>query len=192
MLRCKGLSYTTQPPRRIEIFKDIDFKIEKGENTVIYGDNGAGKSTLVKLLTGVISPTAGEVKTENSAVAVFEDVEEQILFSTVKEEMEVTGKFKLSPVLKMLQLDRLRDRSTLELSFTQKARLGFYTAWQTGKHFMLVDSPVNDEGLNRCISSIVRSSSRTVILFLPSLEKRQFTQNWKKMKIKNQRLSVEN
>ena len=41
--------------------KPIDLAFEPGEIHAIVGENGAGKSTLIKLLTGVIPRTSGEV-----------------------------------------------------------------------------------------------------------------------------------
>lgn len=45
----------------IEAVKGISFDIEKGELIGFIGPNGAGKSTTLKMLTGVLYPTAGEV-----------------------------------------------------------------------------------------------------------------------------------
>ena len=42
--------------------KDISFAIEEGEIIGLLGANGAGKSTTIKMLTGVLFPTAGEVE----------------------------------------------------------------------------------------------------------------------------------
>ena len=48
--------------RTIEAIKGLDLAIERGEALGIVGPNGAGKSTLVKLVCGVLVPTAGEVR----------------------------------------------------------------------------------------------------------------------------------
>jgi ABC-2 type transport system ATP-binding protein len=41
---------------------DVDLSIEAGEAVAYVGPNGAGKSTTIKLLTGIIQPTSGEVR----------------------------------------------------------------------------------------------------------------------------------
>ncbi|WP_394870898.1 ABC transporter ATP-binding protein [Clostridium butyricum] len=42
---------------------NIDFTVKEGEILGILGRNGAGKSTLLKIITGVLQPTSGSVKT---------------------------------------------------------------------------------------------------------------------------------
>ena len=41
--------------------KGVNFEISRGEVTTLFGENGAGKSTLRKILSGVITPTSGEI-----------------------------------------------------------------------------------------------------------------------------------
>ena len=41
--------------------RDIDFAVGRNEIVGLIGDNGAGKSTLIKIVTGVLTPTAGRV-----------------------------------------------------------------------------------------------------------------------------------
>ncbi len=43
----------------IEVYKNIDFEIIRGEKAVLAGENGAGKSTLLKILAGVIDTDKG-------------------------------------------------------------------------------------------------------------------------------------
>jgi len=47
--------------RLVEAVKDISFSIEPGEIVGFLGPNGAGKTTAMKMLTGLIHPTGGEV-----------------------------------------------------------------------------------------------------------------------------------
>ena len=45
-----------------EAVKGVSFAIGEGEAVGLIGENGAGKSTTVKMLTGILVPSAGEVK----------------------------------------------------------------------------------------------------------------------------------
>lgn len=45
-----------------EAVKNISFSIEKGEMVGYIGPNGAGKSTTIKMLTGILVPSAGDVR----------------------------------------------------------------------------------------------------------------------------------
>lgn len=46
--------------------------MKKGETVGIIGTNGAGKSTLLKIVTGVLSPTAGNIQIEGKVSALLE------------------------------------------------------------------------------------------------------------------------
>lgn len=52
--------------------RDISFQVEKGEMLGIIGKNGAGKSTLLKIITGVLTPTSGEIKINGKVSALLE------------------------------------------------------------------------------------------------------------------------
>ena len=45
----------------IHALKGVNFDIHRGQVTTLFGENGAGKSTLMKILSGVVQPTSGEV-----------------------------------------------------------------------------------------------------------------------------------
>jgi heme exporter protein A len=47
---------------RRTIFTGIDFSVGHGETLLVAGRNGSGKSTLVKILCGLLTPTAGKVE----------------------------------------------------------------------------------------------------------------------------------
>ncbi len=48
--------------RVVEAVRGISFRVERGELLGYLGPNGAGKSTTVKMLTGILVPTAGHVR----------------------------------------------------------------------------------------------------------------------------------
>ena len=49
---------------------DVSFQIARGSAHALLGENGAGKSTLVKLLAGLITPTAGHFRLAGEEVAL--------------------------------------------------------------------------------------------------------------------------
>ena len=62
-----------RPPRRqVSVLENISFTVRPGESLGIIGENGAGKSTLLKLITGVLTPSAGTVSTQGSVGALLE------------------------------------------------------------------------------------------------------------------------
>ena len=61
-----------EPRQGAEVLSDVDLEIRRGESLGVIGQNGAGKSTLLKILTGVIEPTRGTVKTRAKTAALLE------------------------------------------------------------------------------------------------------------------------
>ena len=55
----KNLFHRTKQVRHA--VKDISFEIPKGEMVGFLGPNGAGKTTTIKMLSGILHPTSGEV-----------------------------------------------------------------------------------------------------------------------------------
>lgn len=56
----KGLLFHRE--EEYEAVNNINLKVEKGEIIAFVGPNGAGKSTTIKMLTGILHPTSGEIK----------------------------------------------------------------------------------------------------------------------------------
>jgi ABC-2 type transport system ATP-binding protein len=48
--------------KTVDAVKGVSFSVKKGERIACIGPNGAGKSTTIKMLTGILYPTAGEVE----------------------------------------------------------------------------------------------------------------------------------
>jgi ABC-2 type transport system ATP-binding protein len=48
--------------RKVIAINDLSFEIKTGERVAFIGPNGAGKSTTIKMLTGILHPTSGNVE----------------------------------------------------------------------------------------------------------------------------------
>ena len=58
ILNCKNISKSFS---KVEVLKNINIEIKKGEVHAIIGANGAGKSTLMKIICGVHEANSGEL-----------------------------------------------------------------------------------------------------------------------------------
>ncbi len=86
-------------PNGYEAIKNVQLSFELGESVAIIGQNGAGKTTTVKLMNGLLRPTAGKVllnrrnRTVNDSATVtiywvcFQNPDDQIFQETIYKEI---------------------------------------------------------------------------------------------------------
>jgi simple sugar transport system ATP-binding protein len=53
---------------RVQALRDVNLTIRRGEIVGLLGDNGAGKSTLIKVLSGAVPYTSGEIRIKGQPV----------------------------------------------------------------------------------------------------------------------------
>ncbi|GAA2853363.1 sugar ABC transporter ATP-binding protein [Streptosporangium fragile] len=51
-----------------QALKGVNFEVQRGKVTVLFGENGAGKSTLMKILAGVETPTGGHLELDGERI----------------------------------------------------------------------------------------------------------------------------
>ncbi|HEX8167027.1 MAG TPA: ABC transporter ATP-binding protein [Beijerinckiaceae bacterium] len=141
----------------------IDLGIRRGEVHALLGENGAGKSTLVKILYGVIEPTAGEIVWEGRPVRIGSPVEARRLgigmvfqhFSlfdqlTVAENIavalpgtlkEVRGR--LDQVSRGYGLDLEPDRAVWTLSAGERQRIEIVRCLLQDPKLIVLDEPTS-------------------------------------------------
>ncbi|MEY8211564.1 MAG: ABC transporter ATP-binding protein [Gammaproteobacteria bacterium] len=129
---------------------NVSFDLYKGETLGILGRNGCGKSSLLKILTGVIRPTSGQVN-------VNKHISRSLLTLGLGFRNDLSGRDNaiLSAMLGGLNkrdaiesLDEIKEFSELNDFFEQpvrtyssgmRARLGFSTAIKTNVDILLID-----------------------------------------------------
>ncbi len=52
----------------VQALRGVNFEIQRGQVTTLFGENGAGKSTLMKILSGVVTPTSGSIILDGNRV----------------------------------------------------------------------------------------------------------------------------
>ncbi|OGT31386.1 MAG: lipoprotein releasing system, ATP-binding protein [Gammaproteobacteria bacterium RIFCSPHIGHO2_12_FULL_35_23] len=69
IVSCTNLKkYFNEGGNFIEVLKDINFSINQGETLAILGESGSGKSTLLHLLSGLDTPSDGQVFWQNENI----------------------------------------------------------------------------------------------------------------------------
>ena len=67
LLECKGI---VKQFNGIQVLKDVDLNVRRGEVHALMGENGAGKSTIIKIITGVYTRDAGEIYMDGELVDI--------------------------------------------------------------------------------------------------------------------------
>lgn len=166
MIKVENLYYKYKKQNKNNfILNDINLEINSGEFISIIGNNGEGKSTLVKLLSGILPPTTGNIyindldtKSKKDFInirknisIVFQNPENQIIFERVYEELEFTLKnlnFSKDDIEKQidnaLELTGMKDfkyTNTSELSLGQKQKIVISEALAINTEIIILDEP---------------------------------------------------
>ncbi|WP_449623160.1 ABC transporter ATP-binding protein [Robertmurraya sp. Marseille-Q9965] len=141
----------------VDILKDINLSIDKGEFISILGPSGCGKSTLLNIVAGLTKATEGEIYVNDTKVTkpgkdrgmVFQqaalfpwlNVIENVTFPlkkemSKKEAIEIAKKY-----LQMVQLGKYTDHYPHELSGGMQQRVAIARALAMNPETLLMDEP---------------------------------------------------
>jgi ABC-2 type transport system ATP-binding protein len=142
---------------------DINFHIKQGEMVGYIGENGAGKSTTIKMLTGILTPTSGNVtvngmnphkereKFVQTIGVVFGqrsqlwwDIAVQESFRLLKKVYKVSDaqyNEHMEHVIKTLDLEPLLDKPVRKLSLGQRMRCELAAALIHNPPLLFLDEP---------------------------------------------------
>lgn len=54
------------------VFKDVSFNINMGENVIVKGENGTGKSSILKMIVGLLEPSQGTIKINGNDINTYD------------------------------------------------------------------------------------------------------------------------
>ena len=75
----------TKDKKKSEFYadKDISFEVKEGEILGILGPNGAGKTTLLRMISGIMTPSSGNITIDNLSYSNNElEIKKKIAFLT--------------------------------------------------------------------------------------------------------------
>ena len=152
------------PKTRRDILTDLSCTFAPGERVAVTGPNGCGKTTLVRLLTGILRPTAGKILLDGTDAAslelwgigriigcVFQDPSRQLFCATVREEIEYGLRNLTLPeeeiaartarYLAFFRLEHLEGAFPGTLSQGEKQRVLLAAVLAMGTRYVLLDEP---------------------------------------------------
>jgi ABC-2 type transport system ATP-binding protein len=163
---------------------ELNLRVESGRFYGFLGPNGAGKSTTIKLLTGLLAPTAGamhilgeDLSDARRALEVKRRIgvvpENLALFDnlTAREYLTFIGRMYLLPrdtvrtrtdeLLAMMDLAQEEKKLTLEFSHGMKKKLSLAAALIPNPDLLFLDEPF--EGVDAVASRVLRDTLKQCV-----------------------------
>ena len=161
VVNCSSLSHAYG---NMTTLHDISFTVQKQEVVVLCGPNGAGKTTLLKLLSGILSPTEGEIYLEGEHLErqmrnrifrhvgfLCQDPNDQLFCTHVREDVSYgptnlnlppeTVRQLADTAMELMEVSDLADRPIHRLSYGQMKRVGLAGLIAMKPPLLLLDEP---------------------------------------------------
>lgn len=161
------------------ILTNVNLKINKGETVALIGTNGSGKSTLLKLMTKIIYPNSGTVKTFGKLTSLLElgagfhldfTGRENIyfnaaIFGLTKKEIDS----RLDSIIEFSELQEFIDNPVRTYSSGMYMRLAFSIAINVDAEILLIDEilAVGDQHFQeKCFNKLheLKKSGKTIVI----------------------------
>lgn len=137
--------------------KDISLKVNRNSICGLLGPNGAGKSTILKMITGMLKPSSGEILfnghkwNRKDLASIGSLIEEAPLYEnlTAEENLKVRTTIlnlpdsRIREVLKIVELENTGKKRAGQFSMGMKQRLGIAIALLNNPELLILDEPTN-------------------------------------------------
>lgn len=161
------------------ILKDINVEIKKGDAVALIGVNGSGKSTLLKLMTKIIYPDRGIIKTYGKLTSLLElgagfhpdfSGRENIYFNAAVfglTEKEISNR--IEDIIEFSELREFIDNPVRTYSSGMYMRLAFAIAINVDAEILLIDEilAVGDQHFqDKCLTKVkdLKKQGKTIVL----------------------------
>lgn len=174
------------------VLRSVNLVVSPGERLGLVGPNGAGKSTMFLLSTGILAPTAGEVRllgkpmvkgSFNPALGlVFQDTDDQLFCPTVYEDIafglnnmgldEAAVEARVNEVLERVGATKLKDRDIHHLSGGEKRIVAVAGILAMEPEMIIYDEPSVglDMRTRRRLIGLLREATPTSLIASHDLE----------------------
>ena len=167
--------------KKFDALKDVSLHVEEGETVALMGLNGSGKSTLLKLISGVLQPDAGSVRTRGRVAGLIEvgagfhhdlSGRDNVYLNGAilgMSEQQIDAMF--DSIVEFSEIGEFIDTEVKFYSSGMYLRLAFSIAVHTDPEVFLIDEilAVGDEPFQRkCISKIKELAAAGKTLFVVS------------------------
>ncbi len=205
MIEFKNVSFSYLSPERIDVLKNVNLKIDKGEFVSIIGRNGSGKSTLARLISVLLLPSEGEVfvdgmdtreeenlyKIRRKVGMVFQNPDNQIVSQIVEEDVAFglenlnfppdKIKEKVDEVLEEVGLYEFKNFPPHFLSGGQKQKLAIAGVLVMEPEYLVLDEPtslLDPRGRRDVINLILKLHKKgiTIVLITHRMEEASMSQ----------------
>jgi NitT/TauT family transport system ATP-binding protein len=184
--------YKTRDGGEIHALKDVNLAIREREFVSIVGPSGCGKTTLLKILSGILSRSSGEILVSGGPrdgpsrdIGIVFQAPVLLPWKTVLQNVMVPIAIQRRPakafegrarkLIAMVGLSGFEDRYPNELSGGMQQRVGICRALIHDPSFLLMDEPfgaldaMTRESMNEELQRIWQESQKTVLLVTHSI-----------------------